>query len=90
MPTRSAPCNLRRCLLALACYESTERQLQPLLKAPWPGVQQAASLEYDSGTCTEARRPESHLKCSYMPCIIKGLDNAAMSTSAMASRHMLE
>ena len=37
-----------------ACYESTERQLQPLLKAPCPGVQQAASLEYDSGTCREA------------------------------------
>ena len=31
-------------------YDMAERQVQPLVKAPRPGAQQAASLAYDSGT----------------------------------------
>lgn len=35
---------------AALCYDIAERNVQPLVKAPRPGAQQAASLAYDSGT----------------------------------------
>ena len=31
-------------------HDKAERQVHPLLNAPRPGAQQAASLAYDSGT----------------------------------------